>query len=256
MTKQCWNSYKQLNAITGMDKTNDLIQKGTEQVNDVMKIIGTTTSSTGRAISQSRLSELQHLFDEAKQNCNSAPREIKTTEKNLLVYEYGESKYDDIMLDRYKTQASNLKRKMTDKANGEMANIKKTKQIYLQKIEYLNNMTILLNKLNKENAAMKSKFQDQINTIEINDRKTYYEENQNDYTEWFSKHFEKKYWIMVILFIIAFVYKQLYKESKYWIITVVLIFFPYIIKKVITLFYAIYLAIYSQFKNVYLYEDD
>jgi len=61
---------------------------------------------------------------------------------------------------------------------------------------------------------------------------------------------------MVILFIIAFVYKQLYKESKYWIITVVLIFFPYIIKKVITLFYAIYLAIYSQFKNVYLYEDD
>ena len=61
---------------------------------------------------------------------------------------------------------------------------------------------------------------------------------------------------MIILFIIAFVYKQLYKDTKYWIITVVIIFFPYIIKKCISLLYAIYLAIYSQFKNVYLYEDD
>ena len=256
MTKKCWNSYNQLNTITGLDRTNDLIQSGTEQLNDVMKVIGTTTSSTGESISQSRLSELQHLFDEAKQNCTGAPRDIKTTEKNLLIYEHGESKYDDIMLGRYKTQASNLRKKMADKANKEMTNIKKTKIIYNEKVNYLNNMNVLLNKLNKENAYMKAKFQGQINTIEINDRKTYYEEKQNNYTEWFSKHFEKKYWIMIILFIIAFVYKQLYKDTKYWIITVVIIFFPYIIKKCISLLYAIYLAIYSQFKNVYLYEDD
>jgi len=258
MGKKCWNSYNQLNNITGADKANSLIDKGTEAVNSFIQsgiVRDTVSNSSGQRISQTRLRELERLFEEAKRNCKDAPGEIEEAEKNLLVYEYGQSRYDDIMLDRYRSQAAGLKRKMADKSNEELTDIRKMEFSYGQKLVYVNNMRTLLNKIEKENAILKKNFRNQINTIEISDRKTYYEEKQNDWAEWFSHHFKNKYWIMIILFIIAFVYKQLYREKKYWIITAILFLFPYIIQQVLIYTYLFCKAVYNQFKDVYLYND-
>ena len=248
-------SYSELSNIIDINQVNNLIKDGTNQVNDLAEVINITTGSSGRSISQAKLNSLQNLFDKAKQNCRDAPIEIKTSEKNLLVYEHGQSGYEDIMLERYKKRASNLKRKMMEKSNEQMEEIKNKKISYIQKTDYLKNMITLIDKLKKENAVMSGKFQNQINSIEINDRKTYYEEQQNDYASWWSKHFSNKYYIMVILFILAFIFKQFYKEKKYWIITVLLIIYPFFAKKILYFFYMIYQFFYKSFKNVYLYEE-
>jgi hypothetical protein len=142
-----------------------------------------------------------------------------------------------------------------EKSNRDMDEIKNKEISYKQKTDYLNNMITLLNKYKKENAVMEAKFKDQVNTIEINDRKTYYEEKQNNYAAWWSKHFANKYYIMVLLFILTFVFKQLYKEKKYWIITILLILYPFFAKKILYFFYIIYQFFYRSFKNVYLYEE-
>lgn len=254
MPQKCM-SYSDLSNIVDIDQINNLIKSGTEQVNDISQVLNTTTGPTGRSLSQTKINNLQQLFDDAKQNCKDAPGEIKTTEKNLLLYEYGQNGYDDIMLARYKKRASDLKRKMFEKSNEKNEIIKNKEISYVQKTDYLKNMLSLLEKYKKENAVMKGRFQDQINTIEINDRKTYYEEDQNGYAAWWSKHFSKKYYIMVILFILAFIFKQFYKEAKYWIITLLLIAYPFFAKKILYFFYMIYKFFYNSFKDVYLYEE-
>ncbi len=248
-------SYSELSNIVDIDKVNSLISDGANQVSDLSKIINVTTGANGQKLSQSKINELKLLFDKAKQNCRDAPGEIRSTEKNLLVYEHGQSGYEDIMLQRYKNRASELKRKMMEKSNRDMDEIKNKEISYKQKTDYLNNMITLLNKYKKENAVMEAKFKDQVNTIEINDRKTYYEEKQNNYAAWWSKHFANKYYIMVLLFILTFVFKQLYKEKKYWIITILLILYPFFAKKILYFFYIIYQFFYRSFKNVYLYEE-
>ena len=254
MPQKCM-SYSELSNIIDIDQINSLIADGTNQVSDLSKIIDITTGSSGKKLSQAKINELTTLFEKAKQNCKDAPGEIKTTEKNLLVYEHGQSGYEDIMLERYKKQASKLKREMMEKSNEKIEEIKNKEISYIQKTDYLNNMFTLLKKIKKENAIMKSNFRDQINSIEINDRKTYYEEQQNGYASWWSKHLANKYFIMIILFIIAFVYKQYYKEPKYWFLTVLLFIFPFLAKNLLYFIYMIYQFFYKSFKNVYLYEE-
>ena len=73
-------SYSDLSNIVDIDQINNLIKSGTEQVNDISQVLNTTTGPTGRSLSQTKINNLQQLFDDAKQTCKDAPGEIKTTE--------------------------------------------------------------------------------------------------------------------------------------------------------------------------------
>ena len=142
-------SYSELSNIIDIDKVNNLIKNGANQIDDLTKVINTRTTADGRKVSQFRVDELTKKFNEAKDNCLYAKDRVENSEKNLLVYEKGENQYDDIMLERYKKQASGLKRKMMETENDKINEIETKENWYKQKEIYYNNKDYFISNMNK-----------------------------------------------------------------------------------------------------------
>jgi hypothetical protein len=103
-----------------------------------------------------------------------------------------------------------------------------------------------------ENKKLSSGVESEIHTIEISDRKTYYESEQNKSIGWWSNILSSLYKYLVVLVIVTVIMKNNYHDKNKWFMIIGLIIYPYTIYFIIDLIFAIYRWIISNTKWVYL----
>ncbi len=156
---------------------------------------------------------------------------------------------------RYRQTAMEIRRKMVEKHEQTMKILNREYGLLTTQIQNLEHTKELYEMLKKQNAILKKAVETQIHTIEISDRKTYYENEQNTTAGWWSEHFQTKYKYFIILLIIAIIISKRYKEVKLWAIVIGLALYPVLVIQVLSVIEGIWRWIRSNSRLVYLHTD-
>ena len=118
---------------------------------------------------------------------------------------------------------------------------------------YLKHLFSVNEMLGKQNDKLHKAVEGEIHTIEISDRKTYYENEQNGYAGGWSSFLETSYKYVIIALIIIIILKKRYRELKLWGIIIGLVLYPTMAYYFIELLKNIYYSIVSKTNWVYLH---
>lgn len=154
--------------------------------------------------------------------------------------------------DRYKQTALKKQRSMIEKHELMMVGLLQTFEYYKGQIMNTKSIQDLHDMLTDENKKLKSGVESEIHTIEISDRKTYYENEQNESTRWWSNILSMLYKYLVILVIVTIIMKNQYHDKKLLGMVIGLILYPYVIYYMIDLLVKVYNWLISNTKWVYL----
>lgn len=156
---------------------------------------------------------------------------------------------------RYRQTAMKIRRNMVEKHEETMKILDREYGLLATQVQNLEHTKELHEMLKKQNAILKKSVEKQIHTIEISDRKTYYENEQNTTAGWWSNQFQTKYKYLIILLIIAIIISKRYKEVKLWVIVIGLALYPTLANQVLNVITRIWRWIRSNSRLVYLHTD-
>jgi|TARA_B110000967_G_C18900997_1_gene575065 hypothetical protein len=154
--------------------------------------------------------------------------------------------------ERYKQTALNKQRSMIEKHELMMIGLQQTFEYYKGQLMNTKSVQELHDMLIAQNTKLKGGVESEIHTIEISDRKTYYESEENESAGWWSNILSMLYKYLVILVIVTIIMKKQYHDKKLWGMVIGLILYPYIIYYMIDLLVRIYNWLISNTKWVYL----
>ena len=158
-----------------------------------------------------------------------------------------------VEMDRYRQTALDEQRKMIEKHEKIIAELNKLFGLYESQLQSAKNTDDLYKMLQAQNLKLKKSVESEIHTIEISDRKTYYENEQNGYAGWWASLFEKNYNYLILLLILFVILKKRYNEPKVWAIIISLALYPMLAYYVIDFITGIYDWLRSKTKWVYLH---
>lgn len=155
--------------------------------------------------------------------------------------------------DRYRKTAMDKRREMIEAHNNTMNILKKEVVLLEQQTQSVTNTTELFNMLEAQNKLLKKNAEKELHTIELSDRKTYYEYEQNTNIGWWSNQLSLKYWWLILLLICGIFLTTRYTDTKLWLIIVGLILYPYVAFLIVNILTWLYNWIVNSSKIVYLY---
>tara|TARA_B110000858_G_scaffold107024_1_gene122388 strand:- start:626 stop:1354 length:729 start_codon:yes stop_codon:yes gene_type:complete len=148
--------------------------------------------------------------------------------------------------------ALNKKRSLLDRHTKLMKMLDKEYNTTVQVEQSLTNTQELFKMLTKQNIELKKVIEGEIHSIELSDRKTYYENEQNSWIGWWAHHFKTKYWLLIFLLIMGIILTKRFKETHLWMKVAGLAIYPYIAFLLVSLIFGIWDWIWSDTKWVYL----
>jgi len=154
--------------------------------------------------------------------------------------------------ERYKITAMNKLRELRDEHNNLMNRLRREETYYNSSIEGAENTKSLFKMIKKQNLELKKIIEKLIHNIEISDRKTYYENEQNDWAGWWAKHFLTKYWLLIFLMIIGIIFTKQYTDVKKWAVIIGLAIYPLVAFFILKIIYKFWDWVKSQTTWVYL----
>jgi len=158
----------------------------------------------------------------------------------------------DLNLARYEQTALNIKRDMIEKHDKMIVELNKIHGQYVAQVQSAKHTKDLYEILGKQNKKLRKAVEGEIHTIEISDRKTYYENEQNGYAGGWSSFLNSLYKYVIIALIIIIIMKKRYGELKLWGIVVALALYPIMAYYFIELVKSIYYSILSKTNLIYL----
>jgi DNA polymerase II small subunit/DNA polymerase delta subunit B len=158
-----------------------------------------------------------------------------------------------VEMDRYRQTALDEQRKMIEKHEKMMIELNNIFGLYETQLQSAKNTEDLYKMLHAQNIKLKKIVESEIHTIEISDRKTYYENEQNGYAGWWASLFSKNYKYLILLLILFVILKKRYNEPKLWGTIIALALYPILAYYVIDFIIGIYDWIMSKTKWVYLH---
>jgi hypothetical protein len=184
---------------------------------------------------------LKKKFNNAKMNLRDAPEEVSVAEKNYYVYANGENAYEDMLDKRYVKDAQVLKKKSLDKHRTLLREINILIQDYDAETIYSKRMNELLNVRQTENKRLRNEIDQNIATVQTNDRRTDYEDMEIESALGTQKFLRYIYFSLLVLWIIMgdFFSKHRYASLKTWILIVLYCVFPFIVNKLVEVAYYI-----------------
>ena len=151
--------------------------------------------------------------------------------------------------------ALNKQRELLDRHNRIIQMLEKEYNTTEQVAQSMENTLELYKMLEKENIKLKKIIEGEIHTIELLDRKTYYENEQNNWIGWWAYHLKTKYWLLIFLIITGILLTKRQDEKHLWVKVVGLAIYPYIVFFIIRLLVGLFNWIKSDTKWVYLYAN-
>lgn len=166
-----------------------------------------------------------------------------------------EDRNSKILEERYRKTAMDKKRNMTEKHQSVMDILNREHLFLQQQVNSMQNTTDLVNVLSKQNSYMKKNVETEIHTIELSDRKTYYEDARNIYLGWWSNLLTHIYWLIIIVYTCGIIFTRRYTEKRQWLIVFMLIIYPRIANFLFYLVASVYHWVINNLKSVYIAAD-
>ena len=159
----------------------------------------------------------------------------------------------DPNLARYEQTALKVKRDMREKHDSMIDELNKIHGLYETQLQSEKYTKELYEMLGKQNDKLHKAVEGEIHTIELSDRKTYYENEENGSASWWSSFLETSYKYLIIALIVIIILKKRYREMKLWIIVIGLSLYPILAYYFIEFIKYGYYSIASKTKLVYLH---
>lgn len=159
----------------------------------------------------------------------------------------------DPNLARYEQTALKVKRDMREKHDSMIDELNKIHGLYETQLQSEKYTKELYEMLGKQNDKLHKAVEGEIHTIELSDRKTYYENEENGSASWWSSFLETSYKYLIIALIVIIILKKRYREMKLWIIVTGLSLYPILAYYFIEFIKYGYYSIASKTKLVYLH---
>ena len=156
---------------------------------------------------------------------------------------------------RYNKTAADKKRIMTEKHNSIMDILNRDYEFLQQQSHSMQNTTDLFTMLTKQNNKLEKNMESKVHTIELSDRKTYYEDERNIYLEWWSNLFSHVYNLLIVIFICGIIFTHNYYKKRLWVIAVLLILYPTIGNFLFYLISSVYYWLINNLQSVYITAD-
>lgn len=157
---------------------------------------------------------LKNKYFTAKSNLNLAEPQYEIAKKNYYTYLDGESGYNEMIENELNKQAKLFIENFKEKYQDEKVKLQTQLETYDGLLINIRNIIDLYGQYKKENYNLYKELKEGTNDILTNDRKTYYEDQQNSYLNLYYYYFLLIiYSIIVICF---FVFSQIYPSSINW----------------------------------------
>jgi hypothetical protein len=162
---------------------------------------------------------LYQKYLDASTNVKSAPTQLNTATQDYITYMKGSSGYQDYQEQQLETAANAAADTYSNKFNDEVNKI--TSEIKTYDNLFLNyaNVVDLNERYVKDVAIIRNKLKSKSSDILTNDRKTYYEDQENDNLEYYSYILSIFYLILLVIYVILFF---THSSSVGWVIRLVI----------------------------------
>lgn len=173
--------------------------------------------------------ELEQKYLDSKTNLQTAPEQLRLATKNYYVYTGGDSKYNEIIEEQLKEKAKIIGDALKVAFSDEIKRAKELNESYNGALINSAHIIDLYKEYLKKNRELERNIKIGVNDVLTNDRKTYYEDQENDSLRWWNIFYICIYVILVIGFIIACLISPSTLTTFYKIlILVLLIVYPFL----------------------------
>lgn len=202
---------------------------------------------------QKKTAELKQKYEDALNNVSVAPSTLKSARKEYIVFDLGEPEYNEIIEKELRDKATIISKSYMDQYEDNMKQLVLLFNTQESLTKSLGVMDMHNTNLTNSTAYGDTEIEVTQDDIIMNDRKTYYEnQNYNTLLDWYM-FFSWIYWLLGIIFIISiFIVKNdlTIKTKILYVVNIVLYFvlMKYIIIYLLKLLFYLYNLLP---KNVY-----
>lgn len=213
---------------------------------DIAPHIGTLTTFLNKAAENAKCDpdcqkekereRIKTEFINAKNNLQNAPIRLEKAEKDWIIFDKGEKYYSEHQEQKYKKEGKEIIDKFKlQYIKPVMDKIDNQLQYYRSQYVYRNNVDSVHDSYSDNLKKLKVKNQVTQDKKNINDRLTYFYNNNSDVTKWFMYYPKIFYWIFVGTIVCIMIYKKTYKKFEYWPFLLLIFLGPFLMPKIYTL---------------------
>lgn len=169
--------------------------------------------------------ELKDKYLNAQSKLSLAEPEFQAAKKNYYTYVSGQTGYDDMIENEFKQKADLIVEKFKENYQDEISKIKSQLDTYNGLLVNFRNVLDLDRKYKRENRQLFKELKENANDVLTNERKTFYEDQQNDSLNNYYYYILWTIYIIVVLCLIVF--SLIYQTQTTWKVRLlfVLLFF-------------------------------
>ena len=184
------------------------------QFNSFLDSANNTISCNSDCKRKKHISSLKQKVMEAKSNVALAEPDYQLAVKNYLVYTKGETEYNDLMEQQYTSVANDLAATMHEQMAKTTTEITQQIESYTGLLVNMQNVVDLYEQYKQENIALAKQLKEDATDIITNERKTYYEDQETEWTTYV-------YYILLIIYIISAIgYVVFYLKTNIHMLTI------------------------------------
>ena len=173
-----------------------------DQFNDFIDSANQALTCDATCQQNQTASELEQKYLDAKSNLLSAPSELAQAAQNFITFTKGTSGYQEYQEQQFEIQANESANTYSSKFNQEVDKVQSEIKTYKILLQNYSNVVDLRDKYEKDVKYFKSKLKTKSSEMITNDRKTYYEDQENENLEYYYYLLNIFYILLVILYLI------------------------------------------------------
>ena len=167
-------------------------------------------------------SDLEQKYLDAKTNLLSAPSQVEQAAQDFITFTKGTSGYQEYREQQFEMKAEESAKTYSSKFNEEVDKVQSEIKSYETLLQNYANVVDLRNKYAKETIYLRNKLKTKSHEVITNDRKTYYEDQENDNLQYYFYLLSAFYILLLILYVIL---SFMYTSPFSWMIRIAIFLF-------------------------------
>jgi Flp pilus assembly protein TadB len=180
-----------------------------------------------------REQDLFFEYQKALNNMREAPRVADQAEEKYYIYSGKSSEYERKKEDESKREATKMAGDLKSKFSQQYAILRDQTISLTDLIKYKSYLFELRKKTLDELDATKAEIERKLAVEEVGYRSGYYDQQDVNATNGWSKFLRRLYWILVIVFVLAVGYKGTYNTLTPYIYLAIILLYPYTIRWIV-----------------------
>jgi uncharacterized membrane protein YccC len=154
-------------------------------------------------------SDLEQKYLDAKTNLLSAPSQVEQAAQDFITFTKGTSGYQEYKEQQLEMKAEESAKTYSSKFDEEVNKVQNEIKTYETLLQNYANVVDLRNKYAKDTILLRNKFKTKSHEVITNDRKTYYEDQENENLQYYFYLLSTFYIFLLILYLIlSFTYNS------------------------------------------------